>query len=269
MYSAFFDMVKSVYLSYYNGNDTRILCPKDINEVYQGLTCVPPVQGNSYFNTVSRIIEQSFLKISDEKSIGWNSPKYYHVYAGNEPPSGAFVAARVVANISRQANAMEAACLLMDSCRSKTNLPLTRTINQFKILLGSSNNSNPVKMDKFVIYNFLPLQGLTSVTLALKEQMEFLAYYCTDYDPLPQFVWRPRSKSPVGFGEGHDSPGEHMGFSSVRAGCIFNIVTKNPKITLSQFEKLLSAEFGKMKLSINIPFINQCSQDDEKKWLAV
>lgn len=268
MYSAYFNMIETIYHYYYDENDKRRFRVENKEQVYTYLTSVPPKLGNGYFNVIPQWLEHDFLKICEEKFINTSKQSYYHIYSDNEPPEKGYIVARTVANICRQTEAMEAACLLADAFQNKQHLPVTRTIYQFKILLGRASDSAYVKMDKIVIYNFLPLQKLASVAAALEEQMNFLSFYCLDYAPLPQFVARPFISSPVGFGEGHNSSLERMGFSYVRAGCIFNVVSKNEHISVQQFERLLSAEFKKNGLSENIPFINQCAKKDEGKWLS-
>lgn len=276
MYSAYFDMIETVYRNYYDENGNLKIQDITRDKIYYYLTSEPFQQGNQYFDSIPPSLMQSFLKISEEKLINWNSQSYYHVYPGNEPPKGPAVTVRVVANISSQTEAIKAACQLWEYCQNQKERrephPVACTINQYKILLGNNCNRQPVKMDKIVIYNKIPIPSnkRLSINLLLKEQMRFLSAFCPPQAPLPQFVWKPHSYSSVGYGEGIPYHYQDMTFSEPRADCLFTIIknNRNRALSLDTFQKLLSQEFTKIGISGNIPFINKCkTQADETKWL--
>ncbi|EOS23218.1 hypothetical protein C806_02723 [Lachnospiraceae bacterium 3-1] len=273
MYSAYFDMITSVYQNYYDENG-RCKAPNiKREEVYDFLTCEPPQEGNRYFDSVSKPLAQSFQKISQSSFINWNGRQYYFIDPGNGSPQSRFLVARVVANLISQTTAIKIACQLYDYCQNQQYPQITQTIYQYKILLG--NNSNrAVKMDKIVIYNKIPLSPkgeCPPISKILGQQMKYLSHFCSKHAGLPQFVWQPSRYSPVGFGEGIAYHRQDMTFSEPRADGVYDVITKTKSKNISpqEFQDLLSKEFKKRGLSDNIPFINHCTKEAETKWLIL
>lgn len=270
MYSAYLDMLEPVYQNFYDASGHCKTPDITKNDVYYYLTAEPPQQGNQYFDQVPESKERSFLNIAEEYSINWKKQDYYHVCPGTQSPQGPYLVARVVANISSQTEAIDAALELWNHCQSRDSL--AQSVYQYKILLGSEDKCSPVKLDKIVIYNRVPIPptGGLSVTRHLKDQMLFLSKSCSPRASVPRFVWQPSVYSPVGLGEGIAYNMQNMTFSEPRADCLFNVIVKTRAIqtSLKTFCDLLSEEFEKKGLSKNIPFINKCKTDkDEKRWL--
>ncbi len=270
MYSAYLDMLEPIYQHYYDDKGCCKTPNATKDKIYHYLTAEPPQQGNLYFDQVPEPQERSFLDIAEEPSITRNVQGYYHVYPGTQSPQGPYLVARVVANISSQTAAIDAALKLWGYCQSRETF--AQSVYQYKILLGSEANLNPVKLDKIVIYNRVPNppRGGLSVISHLKDQMRFLSGFCSPGASVPHFVWQPSSHSPVGLGEGIAYNMQDMTFSEPRADCLFNIIakTREGQTPLINFLDLLSKEFEKTGLSKNIPFINKCkTKEDEKKWL--
>ena len=156
MYSAYVDMITTVYQNYYDKNG-RCKAPNiKRQDVYNFLTCESPQEGNRYFDPVSKSLAQRIQKISQSGFINWNRQQYYFIDPGNGSPQSRFLVARVVANLISQTTAIKIACQLYDYCQNKQYPQITQTIAQYKILLGNNSNG-AVKMDKIVIYNKIPL----------------------------------------------------------------------------------------------------------------
>lgn len=265
MYSAYYDMLEPIYQNYYDSGSHRRRS-NDITkeELYNYLTAEPYESGKQYFDSVPALIEQNFLRISEEHQIDKVS-KYYLVYTGASRPQTKHLAARVVANITSQSKAVEAAMEIWND--SQNNKTFTESLYTYKIYLGRPDNSRPVKLDKIVLYNLIPCTE-PSIFSALQAQMSFLYSFCTPGASLPHFVWQPTGHIPVGYGEGISHNFQEMTFSELRAECLLKVITTNETLSFDDFQNALSKEFDKNGLSGNIPFINKCGKADEGKWYS-
>lgn len=273
MYPAYLDMIETVYQNYFDVNGRCKTPNVKRDDIYNYLTSEPPQQGNRYFDPVDESLAQSFQNISKKHLIAWNIQQYYLIDPGKPRPEGCFLTARVVANIDSQTTAIKIACQLHDYCKNKQFPDITQTIYQYKILLGSPSNKKPVKLDKIVIYNDIPLSSkgeCLPISRILAQQMKYLSRHCSKHASLPQFVWQPSNYSSVGFGQGIAYGNQIMAFSEPRADCIYRVIAQrqSKNTSLNEFQNLLSKEFIRHGLSGNIPFINDCkSKASETKWL--
>ncbi len=269
MHQDYIYMIEKVYQRYFNPSGQCLKPNITFEEVYADLTSEPYRQEDPYFNEIPEHLKRALTKLPMETLVNWNKRDYLVIDPLTTPPEGAFLEVRVVANIYYQEYAIMAALQLYDGIFSKS--PDARSISKLKILLGP-NVPDPVKTDKIVIYNRVPLNILDtqriSVAAYLEEQMSFLSRYCQNNAPLPAFVRSLYNHVPVGYGEGIDYKGQTMTFSEPRAQCVKQVLENSAgrSIDLKQFDKQLSDEFKKIKLSGNIPFINRCEIKKEIYW---